>query len=164
MTRRSRPDPVDPAELTAADCRRAAMDLLARREHSRVELDRKLSRRGFPPELLGPVLDQLTADRLIDESRFVESFVSTRVRRGQGPVRIGAELRQRGVAEQTGEQGVAAAEVDWVVRARETRRGRFGEAAPADRREWARQARFLQYRGFTSEQIRAALGEPPQRG
>lgn len=140
------------------------MDLLARREHSRVELNRKLSRRGFSPELLGPVLDQLTVERLLDESRFVESFVSTRVRRGQGPVRIGAELRQRGVTEQTGEQGMAAAEVDWVVRARETRSGKFGEALPADRREWARQARFLQYRGFTSEQIRAALGEPPQRG
>ncbi len=164
MTRRSRPESADPVELTAADCRRAAMDLLARREHSRVELGRKLSRKGFPAELSEPVLDQLAADRLLDESRFVESFVSSRVRRGQGPVRIGAELRQRGVAEETGDQGVAGADVDWVARARETHRAKFGDAPPVDYREWARQARFLQYRGFTTAQIRAALGDPPGQG
>jgi regulatory protein len=45
-----------------------------------------------------------------------------------------------------------------VAVAREARRKRFGSAGPADFRERARQGRFLQYRGFSSEQIRAALG------
>jgi len=53
---------------------------------------------------------------------------------------------------------LAAAEVNWSESARATRRHRFGAAVPADLRERAKQARFLQYRGFSSEQIRAALG------
>ena len=56
------------------------------------------------------------------------------------------------------ETALDAAAEDWVAVARETRRKRFGAAGPADFHERARQARFLQYRGFTSEQIRAALG------
>ena len=51
----------------------------------------------------------------------------------------------------------AAAE-DWAAIAREVRRKRFGVSPPGDYRERARQARFLQYRGFSAEQIRAALG------
>jgi regulatory protein len=161
MTRRSKPGAEAAEDLTAGDCRRAAMDLLARREHGRVELERKLAARGFSPELIAPVLEKLAAERLLDESRYAEAFVSGRARRGQGPVRIASELRQRGVAETHSGDALAVAEVDWAALARETREAKFGSAPPADYREWARQARFLQYRGFTMEQIRAALGEAP---
>ena len=137
------------------------MDLLARREHGRAELERKLAARGFSPELIAQVLERLAGERLLDEGRYAEAFVSGRARRGQGPVRIASELRQRGVAEERSDQALAVAEVDWMELARETRAAKFGAGPPADYREWARQARFLQYRGFTMEQIRAALGEAP---
>jgi regulatory protein len=68
------------------------------------------------------------------------------------------ELRERGVAETDIEEALATAGEDWAAVAREARRKRFGAAGPADFRERARQGRFLQYRGFSSEQIRAALG------
>jgi regulatory protein len=73
-------------------------------------------------------------------------------------VRIRVELRERGVAEGDIEEGLQAADEDWAGIARETRRKRFGLSPPGDYRERARQARFLQYRGFSAEQVRAALG------
>jgi regulatory protein len=68
------------------------------------------------------------------------------------------ELRERGVADTDIDEALATADEDWVVVAREARRKRFGAAGPSDFGERARQGRFLQYRGFSSEQIRAALG------
>ena len=73
-------------------------------------------------------------------------------------MRIRVELRERGVADGDIEEGLAAAAEDWARIARETRRKRFGLSPPGDYRERARQARFLQYRGFSAEQVRAALG------
>ena len=68
------------------------------------------------------------------------------------------ELRERGVESEAIEQALGDTEMDWNHAAREARRRKFGLAPPADYRERAKQARFLQYRGFSSDQIRAALG------
>lgn len=136
-------------------CRRRALDLLARREHSRLELERKLGQRGHPPDLIAGILDALTDEGLIAADRFAESFVRSRAGRGQGPVRIRHELAERGV--EHGEAYVDDAAYDWRTLAGEARIKRFGSARPASFKERARQARFLQYRGFTGEQIAAAL-------
>ena len=133
------------------------MDLLARRDHSRLELDRKLTERGFEPDLVAHVLDDLTRDRLLEEHRFVESFIRARLRKGQGPVRIRAELAQRGVEDASVSTALTEADCDWTALAAEVRSKRFGAEAPEDFKERARQAKFLQYRGFETEQIRAAL-------
>ena len=69
----------NPLDTTAA-IRFAAMDLLARREHGREELSRKLRRRGAEESLLGPVLDRLAEDGLLDESRYLESYIASRAR------------------------------------------------------------------------------------
>jgi regulatory protein len=135
------------------------MDALARREHGRVELARKLTDRGHPPDVVAATLDRLAGERLLDDGRYAEAFVSSRIGRGQGPVRILAELRARGVADAVAEEAVAAAGVDWIRLAGEVRRRRFGGRASGDFRERAKQARFLQYRGFTAEQAMAALGQ-----
>ncbi len=100
----------------------------------------------------------LVAERLLSETRFTELFIRQHAGRGHGPVRIRAELRERGVTDADIDEALDGAAEDWAAIARETRRRRFGAAGPADFRERARQGRFLQYRGFTSEQIRAALG------
>ena len=101
--RRSKPDVADPGA-----CERAALDLLARREHSRRELERKLGARG------------------IDREQATEHF--------------------------------RAAAIDWAAIAISARDKRFGAGRPSDFKERARQARFLEYRGFDRGQIGRALG------
>ena len=152
--RRSKPDP---AERDAPACTRAALELLARREHSRRELERKLAARGFPAGVVGPVLDELEQSNALADARFTDSFVRSRIAKGQGPQRIRAELAQRGIAGAEAGEGLDAADVDWLAAIRAVRAKRFGPELPRDYAERARQARFLQYRGFDGAQIRAAL-------
>lgn len=154
--RRSKPS-ADPAALDGPACTRVAIDLLARREHSRRELVRKLAARGFPDDVIADVLDELERSGALANARFTDSFVRSRIAKGQGPQRIRAELAQRGIEDAEAEEGLAAAEVDWLAAIRAVRAKRFGAELPRDYAERARQARFLQYRGFSSAQIRAAL-------
>jgi len=146
-------DPVDDGKA----CRRRALDILARREHSRLELERKLVDRGFLPDVVDEILDALQADSLLDEGRFLESFIRTRVGRGQGPARIEAELGERGIDRSRVREWFRDAEFNWSSLAAGVRAKRFGPERPGNFEERARQARFLQYRGFDSEQIHAAL-------
>ncbi|NIW86811.1 MAG: regulatory protein RecX [Gammaproteobacteria bacterium] len=141
------------------EIRRKALELLAAREHTRVELARKLRRRGSPAPAIEQTLDALAAEGHLSDDRFAEAYVRRRAGAGFGPLRIQQELRERGV-----DPGVIAGHLDaeahdWVARAAQAREKRFGRAPPANRREWLRQARFLDYRGFTGEQIRRALPE-----
>jgi regulatory protein len=136
-----------------------AVGLLARREHSRGELTRKLAQRGCEPGDIERALDALEDDRLLSDARFSEQFVRGRVERGAGPARIRADLRQRGVADGLAEAALDQYATDWRQRAREVRRKRFGDEPPADYKQRARQARFLQGRGFTAEQIGRVLNE-----
>ena len=138
--------------------RTAALALLAGRDFARNELAQRLLRRGYQAAIVTTVVEGLAAQRLLSESRFVEQFIRQHAGRGHGPIRIRVELRERGVAQGDIDEGLAAATEDWAGIARETRRKRFGLSPPGDYRERARQARFLQYRGFSAEQVRAALG------
>jgi regulatory protein len=149
----------DSTEWTAAAVEIAAVRLLGRREHSRAELVRKLAERGAPAGLVDEVLVALAARHLQSDERYAESLVNSRIGRGQGPVRIRRELAERGVAAKHIDEALAAAEVDWDRLARETRRRRFGSDVPGEWNERVRQARFLEYRGFTGVQIRYALEE-----
>lgn len=146
-----------------ARCRKRAMDALARREHGRAELERKLGDAGFDADTVADTLDQLAADGLQDDARFVESFVSSRYRKGKGPSRIRAELGERGVAGAVVDRAIADAGLDWVALATDVRDRKFGLEAPPDFPARAKQMRFLQYRGFSREQIDAALDARPGR-
>lgn len=156
--RRSKPDVAEAeAALDEPTCTRAALGLLARREHSRRELTRKLATRGFPDDVVSRALDELERTGALAETRFTESFVRSRIGKGQGPQRIRAELAQRGITDDEADGVLRAADVDWLATIRAVRAKRFGAEPPRDYAERARQARFLQYRGFDSAQIRAAL-------
>ena len=157
--RRSKPSAARAVDEPA--CRRAALELLARREHSRRELTRKLTARGFPDEVIGPALDELERSGALADARFTDSFVRSRIAKGQGPQRIRAQLAQRGIADLEADDGLRTADVDWLATIRAVRAKRFGAQLPRDYAERARQARFLQYRGFDSAQIRAALEFDP---
>ena len=157
MRRPRKPD-AEAGEADERTVRTAALALLAGRDFARNEIAKRLLRRGYPAAIVATVVEGLAAQRLLSESRFVEQFIRQHAGRGHGPVRIRVELRERGVAQGDIEEGLAAATEDWAGIARETRRKRFGLSPPGDYRERARQARFLQYRGFSAEQVRAALG------
>jgi regulatory protein len=129
--------------------------VLARREHSRLELERKLATRGFPEAVIAPALDTLEQSGLLVATRFTESFIRSRLAKGQGPVRIRAELAERGVGDAA--EALRGSDIDWLASARAVLRKRFGAEPPRDYRERGKRARFLQYRGFTADQVRAAL-------
>lgn len=135
------------------DVRRLALDLLARREHSRRELARKLQLRGHDPGAVDAVLTALESEGLLSDARFAETFVWSRFQRGSGPQKIHAELRERGVDEVLIDSSIEALADDWQALLREVREKKFGRALPGDFRERSRQMRFLQQRGFTAEQI-----------
>lgn len=138
---------------TLVAVRRTAMDLLARREHGRVELTRKLRQRGAPPEMIEAALDRLTEEGLLSESRYLESFVSYRARSGYGPMRIREELSQRGL--QRGDIDLALREcgIDWQEQLRDVWQRKFAGQLPVDARERAKQGRFLSYRGYSMDMI-----------
>ena len=145
------------AEADAPSCKRLALELLARREHTRRELIRKLIARGFADDVIMPVLEELERSGVLAEARFMDSFVRSRIAKGQGPQRIRAELAQRCIDDAAADEVVRSADVDWLETIRAVRTKRFGPELPHDYAERARQARFLQYRGFDGAQIKAAL-------
>ena len=140
--------------------RRAAIDLLARREHSRKELLNKLRSRAELldelEEVLEEVLDRLEQDGLFSDERFAESFVRSRIGRGHGPMRIRQELRQKGIENELCALAIEAADADWYELARACRERKFGTGKPKDYRERAKQMRYLQYRGFSMDAINEA--------
>jgi regulatory protein len=150
--RHSKPDVADPAA-----CQRTALDLLARREHSRRELEHKLGARGFAEELIAPTLDALEESGELASARFTASFIRARAAKGQGPARIRAELAERGIDREQAADLLREADIDWAALATSVRDKRFGAERPSDFKERARQARFLEYRGFDREQIGSAL-------
>ncbi|CAA0123551.1 Regulatory protein RecX [Halioglobus japonicus] len=142
------------AVINPADIRLAAMNLLARREHSIWELRRKLKRRFTDESLLDEQLSRLTEQNLQSDLRFAESYVRQRINRGYGPVRLCEELRERGITKSDIALTMEELEIDWYSHAAQVLKNKFGEQAPADIKEEARRARFMQHRGFTAEHYR----------
>ena len=138
---------------TLVAVRRTAMDLLARREHGRVELTRKLRPRGAPDDMIDTALDRLTEEGLLSESRYLESFVSYRARSGYGPLRIREELSQRGLQRTDIELALRECGISWQAQLEDTWRRKFAGHLPIDARERAKQGRFLAYRGYSMEMI-----------
>ena len=137
--------------------RNAAVRLLARREHSRRELERKLGQRGHPRDLIEDVVDGLANAGMQSDERFAESFVRSAVARGQGPLKLRARLRECGV-EDTLASAAIDGDFDWRALASAAVAKRFGPAPPVNRADWAKRARFLASRGFSSDIAASAIG------
>lgn len=136
-----------------------ALKLLAQREHSRLELQQKLLAKGFPADTVTTILDRLQTDKLLDEIRFAEAYIRSRINKGYGWLRIQQELQQRGIDADTMEAGLAALDtIDWSVLARQAHAKKFA-TAPTEPKEKAKQIRFLLSRGFGHAEIRAVLNE-----
>jgi len=136
---------------------RAALTLLARRDFAAQELAARLGERGFDAATVATIIAGLRERRALDDARFAGHFVAYRAARGQGPVRIERELADLGVAAEHIEAALREGP-EWRSLAADVRRRRFGAAVPGAWSERSRQARFLQYRGFSADHIRSALG------
>ena len=131
--------------------RSRALSFLARREHSRIELARKLAPHIQEGEDLDAVLDELAAKGWLSDARFAEQTIRSKARRF-GPLKLAHALRAKGVDEDAIAAGFRAAAIDGVSRIDDVWKSRF-RAPPADAREKARQARFLQGRGFATDEV-----------
>ena len=147
------------AELRSA--KESALRMLTAREHSTFELKRKLAARGHARGTVERVVGGLADRALVSDRRFVDAFVRTRIERGQGPIRIRAMLRERGVEDELIEDAVTRSASFWLECIERVRRKRFegDERGALDHSEWTRQARFLSQRGFPSDLIYRALGD-----
>ena len=139
------------------DARQAAVALLARRDFACGELAIRLQADGHPAPTVAAVIADLAAEGVLDDARFASHYVAYHAQRGQGPRRIARDLGNRRVASIHIEAALAAGP-DWAALAREVRTRRFGRMPPATWPEKAKQGRFLQYRGFSSDHVRSALG------
>ncbi|MBR0566446.1 recombination regulator RecX [Azoarcus sp. L1K30] len=139
--------------------RERALRHLARRDHSRQELARKLSPYGSADEIEA-VLDRMTELGLQSDPRYAEALVRSKASR-YGSTRLRHELARRGIERNLIDEAIEhECVVSELDRARAVWQSRFG-TSPADRREWARQARFLQTRGFSTDVICKLLKEAP---
>jgi len=148
MKTKSTPEP--------SDLRERALGYLARREHSRLELTRKLELAGFSTGDIAPLLDEFEEKKWLSDQRFAESYVADH-RTKAGSIKLAYALGQRGVSDSIISEVLSENRDSELERAREVRRKKFG-APPADAREKAKQMRFLQGRGFSSAVIRQTLG------
>lgn len=135
--------------------RERAMNFLARREHSRAEMARKLSPHGESDDIVA-LLDQLERENLLSNSRYAEALAHSRAGR-HGSVRLKSELREKGVPEAILADVVGQARDTDLVAARAVWRKKFGEL-PVDAKERAKQQRFLLGRGFPAEVVRRVVG------
>lgn len=136
------------------DLRVRALQLLTRRDHSREELKARLAPHADSEEELDTVLSALQNERLLSDTRYAAQRVVARGSR-LGNLRLKQELRQKGVNE---EDIVAALPEagDETERCQQVWRKKFGHP-PESAEDFARQQRFLRYRGFSGEAIRQVL-------
>jgi regulatory protein len=135
-----------------------ALKLLASREYSRLELERKLAAKEPDPGELRKALDDLQARGFLDEQRVVDSILHRRAGR-VGAGRIRQELQSKGIDAERVAVAVAGLNATEFERAREVWRKKFG-ALPEDAAQRAKQARFLAARGFGGEVVRRVLNTP----
>ncbi len=133
--------------------RERAMNFLARREHSVHELTTKLVKAEFDCDDIQNIIARLTEQDLQSDQRFAENYTRYRSNRGFGSQKIRQELKERGVDVELINDALEQQNIDWFAIAVMVRHKRFGEQSPDEFKEQAKQQRFLQYRGFTHEQI-----------
>ena len=136
--------------------RERAIRMLARREHARAELARKLAPHAESGDEVEALLDDLTARRLLSDARYVEARINAR-RARFGDARLAFELRTQGVGEELVDAALATGD-DELSRARLIWQRKFaGKPCAGDARERARQSRFLLSRGFSAETVRQVM-------
>ena len=140
-----------PKEKKPPALREQALAYLARREHSRAELARKLEHAGHPAEEIAALLDEFEARNWLSDRRFAESYLADH-RSRYGSIKLEYELRQRGIADHIIRDVLDINQGSELDRARETWCKKFGKP-PATPTEKAKQIRFLLSRGFPASVV-----------
>ncbi|MFA6409456.1 MAG: regulatory protein RecX [Gammaproteobacteria bacterium] len=141
-------------EESPKEIRHVALDLLARREHSRLELKQKFLLRDFSEEEIENILEILAKENLQSDERFAENYIRSRVSRGFGPIYIKNDLRYRGVSAEIIKESLEAQNIDWPALAKAVWQKKYGRSASKNPQDKIKQMNFLRQRGFGGEQIR----------
>jgi regulatory protein len=131
--------------------------LLARRDHSKQEIRTKLARRFPDDPNIESIIEQCEAMGYINETRFIEHRVRYLISQGKGPRFIQNDLKQKGITNEMIAKHLTIIDNSWLNVAKRSLMRRFQNQAPCNFKEYARQARFLQQRGFTEQQIKTLL-------
>ena len=138
--------------------RKKAMDYLSRREHSRYELYKKISTHNFDKDLINQELDLLIRDGLLSDERFVEAFIHSRKKNGKGPLKISAELQQRGADESLINKYIEEIEnSEWLASAKQVVEKKLGNNQQLDYDNQLKMMKFLNNRGFTIDQVKLTI-------
>ncbi|MCW8853835.1 MAG: recombination regulator RecX [Gammaproteobacteria bacterium] len=130
-----------------------AMGLLARREHSELELNRKLQQKGFNEEATEQVIEKLRSNNLLSNERFAETYINMRRQRGYGPLRIAQELKERGVDADVSTVYLDELADEWQGIMIQQYRKKYGNELIDEFKEKAKRMRFLQHRGYPLDMI-----------
>lgn len=144
-------------------CRDVAIQLLSRRDHGEWELATKLKNKGFSAEEVEEVIRYCQHYSYLDDVRYAKSQIRQHVYKGHGEIRIRQELMQKRVGESVIEQAFDEEPQDWFELARQTALKKFKGKKALEQKEYAKQVRFLQYRGFSFEQIKYAFDDESSR-
>ncbi len=146
-----------------------AVRMLAMRDHSELELRRKLAtpsrfskeqeQATVQPEEIEQVINACREHNWLDDSRFAVRFIESRYRKGYGAQRIRQEMQQKGVAREDIDSAFITFEGDWCALARDVAQRKFGIPLPTGFPEKVKVQRFLQYRGFYMEEIQQIYSE-----
>jgi len=135
------------------EIRSRALKLLTTREHSRLELSRKLRKRGYPEAAVDAVLARLMNDDLLNEERLVAAYVAERLSKGFGPVRIRFELREKGLSDLQIDPHLQFDEEVLMRRLSAVYHKRYGDDPANGWNDCAKRSRFLEYRGFPASLV-----------
>ncbi|MBI6528157.1 regulatory protein RecX [Proteus vulgaris] len=149
--------------MTYQELYQYAIFMLSRRDYSTIELQRRIKRRiretekdsPTSPEYLPQVIERLLESQYLDDNRTIYSFFRSYLNKSYGPLRIRQELRLKGFPSEIIERVLEETDTDWYVLCQEVKEKKFGTDKPKDYKEKAKQIRYLQYRGFTSDYINA---------
>ena len=130
-----------------------AVSLLARREHSVLEIQRKLQQRGFEDMDIDDAIEKLQANNLLSEERFTESYINMRKHKGYGPLRIEQELKERGVSADLANEFLDKNNQEWRLIMKQQYSKKYGTSLAKEYAEKAKRAKYLQTRGFPLDWI-----------
>jgi regulatory protein len=130
-----------------------ALNILSRRDHAVSEISVKLQKKAIEQPVIDEVVQKLLSLDYLNDARFTEHYVHVKKEKGLGPLRIRHDLQQRNIAVHLIEQHLPMDEDYWAEPLARQWEKRFGKP-PTDFRQKAKQLRFLQYRGFSMDQIR----------
>ncbi|RDI42810.1 regulatory protein RecX [Aquicella lusitana] len=143
--------------MTKSPFHRTVLNWLSRRDYSQQEIRQKLKAKSCTPDEIETLIADLLQAGLINDLRFAENFVYWRSKKGYGPHRIAAELQARGIADDVIAEKLSVPADVWLAEIHKVWQKHFKGKQPTNFKERAKQIRFLQYRGFTREQVDSVL-------